>query len=405
MQIRSVNDADVENKVVMVRVDYNVPVEDMVITDNTRIIESLANLRFLLTKGVKKIVIVSHFGRPLGSVVDDLRLKLVVAELESCLGEEVEYIQDDISGVTKKMIETSKDRVICLENIRFDQREEDGDMELAKVLANLADVFVLDAFSVAHRDHASVTKIAELLPAYAGLNMMKEYEGINKFIQNVKKPFWGFFGGIKLEDKIPVIQALSDKLDGVVFGSSIAVAFLKRFGYGVGDSVVSGGSVAAVDSFLEFKSQNNFRVVFPQDLVIGDVLNNRKLKVFDVDFEKIIKKEISIFNVCDDGEGIFDVGEKSVDKYQEVINKSGSIFWNGPFGYVEKSEFSNGTNEMANTIAEADVFSMAGGGDTVAVIRKLEISEKFDFVSTSGGALMSYIANKTLPGLEVLEKK
>jgi len=404
MAIKTLEKADVKDKVVLVRVDYNVPMDGLIVTDNTRIIENMPTIRELLNKGVKKIIIVSHLGRPVGSVVDELRLKPIVIELESCLGEEVDYMPEDISLITREKIESSAQRVVCLENIRFDRREEEGSDELAKKLSELADIFVLDAFSVAHRAHASVVGIAKYLPTYAGMALAKEYENINSFLQNTKSPFWGFFGGIKLDDKMPVIKSLVGKLNGVAIGSSIAVAFLKRYGFGVGDSVVSKDSELIVDQFLEFIAQRNIQVIYPKDLIIGDSISCKRVKVFDVDFARVINKELTPMTICEEGEGIYDVGEKSTTEYQKVINSAGSIFWNGPFGWVEKDEFSQGTMEIAKSMAKANAKVLVGGGDTVGFISSKAMTNEYDYISTSGGAMLEYIANGTLPGLEIVKE-
>ncbi|MFA4930853.1 MAG: phosphoglycerate kinase [Patescibacteria group bacterium] len=405
MEIRSVNEADLKNKNVMVRVDYNVPMEGRVVLDNTRILESVPNIKYILESGAKKVILVSHLGRPVGSVVDDLRLKPIVSELESLLGEEVDYFDVDVNTVTREMLNLSGKRVVCLENIRFDQREEEGSEELAQLLAKLADVYVLDAFSVAHREHASVTKMAKYLESYGGLNLINEYEGISRFLNNIKKPFWGFFGGIKLEDKMPVIQALADKLDGIVFGSSIALAFLNRFGFGVGDSILANNSDKSVNEFLDFLAKKSIKVVFPDDLVIGDAVSAKKTKVFDIDFNKIIQKEMPhSFVVCEEQEAIFDIGEKSIVKFNSITNMAGSIFWNGPFGFVEKDDFKRGSEAIAIMIANSPAYTLVGGGDTVALLANMDMKDKYNYVSTSGGAMMTYIAKGTLPGLEILNK-
>lgn len=402
MPIRSIKNVDIKDKVVIVRTDYNVPIENGIILDNTRILESIENIKFILSCLPKKVVIITHLGRPLGSVVDDFRLKPVVNELQSLLGEEVDYFDQDINQISRKLIEQSLHRVVCLENIRFDRREEDGSDDLAKIIASFGDIFVLDGFSVAHRAHASVTKIAKFLPACAGLSFIREYEGINDFLTNINKPFWGFFGGIKLADKMPVIQALSAKLDGIVFGSSIAIAFLKRFGFGVGDSLVTSDSDLAVDSFMEFKSENNIKIIFPSDLIVGDVVSYKPVKVFDIDFEQVFNKSITPFSICDSGEAIFDVGEKSSAIYGGICQNSRTIFWNGPFGYAEKELFSKGTERLANVISDSKAKNLIGGGDTIAIMSNLNLLNKFNFISTSGGSMMEYIAKGTIPGIDIL---
>lgn len=402
--IKTVKEADLKDKVVLIRTDYNVPLDGKKILDNTRIRESIENIRYILDGGAKKIVIVTHLGRPLGSVVDELRLKPIVLELESLLGEEVSYFEEGLDNIDRKMVDISTNRVICLENIRFDRREEEGDNKFAESLSKLADLFVLDGFSVAHRAHASVTQVAKFIPAYAGLGFTKEIEGIDGFLSSLKKPFWGFFGGIKLDDKIPVIQVLAPSLDGVVFGSSIAVAFLKKFGFGTGDSLVSSNSEKTVSEFLEFSQKNNLKFELPKDLIIGDSVNFKIKKVFEVDFEKVIKGEIKPFQVCEFGEAIYDIGEKSLNHYVQIMTNSSSVFWNGPFGYVEKNEFATGTNKLAKILANSSAKSLVGGGDTVGVITGLGMILDFDYVSSSGGSMMEFIANGTLPGIDILKR-
>ncbi len=402
MVLRTIDQADLQDKIVIIRTDYNVPMDGLKITDNTRIAESVPTIREILDRGARKVIIVSHLGRPVGSVVEDLRLAPIVAELESCLGEEISYLRDDVNSISREKIESQVDKVICLENIRFDSREEKGDENLAKKLASLADIFVLDAFSVAHRPHASVVGVAKYLPAFAGRTLAKEFNDINSFLQTIRKPFFGVFGGIKLDDKMPVIRSLAGKLDCIVLGSSIAVAFLHRFGFGVGDSVVTKDSDKVVDQFWDFVNQSGIKVIFPKDLVIGSSLTNERVKVLDIDFEKIISKEIVPMSICEEKEGVYDIGEKSIEELKNIFGTAGSIFWNGPLGWAEKEKFAYGTLETAKLMSESKAVVLVGGGDTVGFIASNNLSTKFDYVSTSGGAMLEYIANNTLPGLEIV---
>lgn len=403
MQIKSVTEADVKDKVVLVRTDYNVPIEFGKIADNTRILDSIENLKYILEKGAKKVVIVSHIGRPGGVVVEDLKMKIVAEELDRYLGEDVEYISKPVTEVTKKDITACHRKVILLENIRFEFGEEKGEEKLAIKLSKLADMFVLDGFSVAHREHASVTKVAQILPSYGGIGLIKEKQKIDDFLGNIRKPFWGFFGGVKLSDKIPVIKALSTKLDGVVFGSSVAVAFLKRYGFEIGDSVVSEDSNQAVDSFLEFLDKLKINVVYPEDLIVADINKQEIKSVINIDINQVLSGKIKPFSICESSEAVYDVGEKSLEKYRSIIAKTGSIFWNGPFGYVELDNFAKMTELMAKSMVESKAITMVGGGDTVSFVKKYELEDKFKYVSTSGGAMMEYIAFGSLPGLDVLK--
>jgi phosphoglycerate kinase len=403
MPIRIVEEADLKDKIVIVRSDFNVPMENGVVQDNTRIIESAEGFRYLIDHGVKKIIVLTHLGRPNGVFLEELRVEPLVRELESVLGEEIKYIAKMPREVDQDDINNVFERIIFLENVRFDPGDEKNDVKIAEKWAKLADLFVIDGFAVAHREHASVTGIAKFIPAYAGLNLMKEKNKIDLFLANIKKPFWGFFGGIKLGDKIPVIKTLASKLDGVVFGSSIATAFLDKFGYGVGDSMVATDSRVAVTDFLDFMKQSSLQVVFPKDLIIGDTVKKERKTVFDVDFQQIINNEDQkLFSICNENEAIYDVGDKSVSEYINIINKSNTTFWNGPFGWVEEPSFALGSLKLADSLSKSKSISMVGGGDTVAFLNNEGLVSSFDYVSTSGGAMMEYLANGDLPGLKVL---
>ncbi len=402
MRIRSVKDADLKDKIVLIRSDYNIPITDGKIEDDTRIVESLENIKYILSQEPKKIVIISHIGRPADTVVEELRMTPVVEVLSNFVGEDIDYIKKTYEDLKKGDVTKSAKKIVFLENIRFDGREKEGNKKFAEFLASLGDIFVLDGFAVAHRNHASVTKIAEFIPAYAGLTLLQEKVKIDEFLSSIRKPFWGFFGGAKLSGKIPVIKALATKLDGLVFGSSIAIAFLDKFGFGVGDSIISKDSKEAVEDFIEFNKKLKIKVVFPSDLIVGNVRSLEQKSVVSIDMNNVMEGKIDPFVICEPGEAIYDIGESSVDIFENICLSAGTVFWNGPFGFSEKEEFSSGTKFVANMIAKSEALSMAGGGDTIAFINDMEMAHEFDFVSTSGGAMMEYVAFGTLPGLEIL---
>ncbi|HPN67142.1 MAG TPA: phosphoglycerate kinase [bacterium] len=403
MPLKLLEEADLKDKVVLIRSDFNVPISNGVVTDNTRIIEAAEGYKYLIAHEVKKIIILTHLGRPNGMVVEELKVGPLVRELEGVLGEEIMYIDKSPRQITKDNINNVFEKIIFLENIRFDSGDEKNDPKLAERLAKLADLFVLDGFAVAHGEHASVTGITKFIPSYAGINLMHEKNKIDKFLGNISKPFWGFFGGIKLNDKIPVIKSLATKLNGVVFGSSIATAFLDKFGYGVGSSIVANNSREAVSDFLDFMKANDVKVIFPKDLIVGDVQNKVRKLVFEFDFEQIINDENrKLFDVCAEGEAISDIGDKSIEAFAEIINKSNTMFWNGPFGWVEESDFAVGSLKLADLLAKAKATTMVGGGDTVAFLNNNALMTSFEYVSTSGGAMMEYVANGDLPGLKAL---
>jgi len=403
MALKQIQDADVKDKKVLVRVDYNVPLESGQVQDNARIRESVDTIKYLLENGASKVIILSHLGRPVGNVVDEMRLAPVVQALSQLIGDEVDYLENTLDEVTPELINTTINRVVCLENVRFDSREEAGDDSLAKHLAKLGDMFVLDGFSVAHREHATVTKIAQHLPAYAGIGFMREKRQIDDFMQNIKRPFWGIFGGIKLSDKIPVIKSLQD-LDGIMAGSSIAMAVLQRYGFDVGASMVAKDSHAAVDELVEMIKTNQLKVVFPQDLLVGSTNEDKVIKVLDINIDEVITGGATPFSLCEPDEAIYDIGEKTIDNFTNILDKAGAVFWNGPLGLAEKEVFANGTRLVAEKLAKIGAVRMAGGGDTVAVLKDMNLLHEYDYVSTSGGAMMEYIANGTLPGIEALKE-
>lgn len=404
MALRQLEGVDVKGKKVLVRVDYNVPLDSGQVRDNSRILESLDTIQYLLEHGADKVIILSHLGRPVGNVVDELRLGPVVQVLSQLIGDEVDYLDTSLDEVTLELIDETINRVVCLENVRFDPREEAGDEVLAKHLAKLGDMFVLDGFSVAHREHATVTKIAQYLPAYAGIGFMREKRQIDDFLQNIKRPFWGIFGGIKLADKIPVIKSLQ-ALDGIMVGSSIAMAVLKRNGFDVGASMVAKDSYQAVDELVDMINAKKLKVVFPEDLLVGSVNEDKIIKVLDINLNEVIKGEMTPFSLCESDEAIFDIGEKTIDVFRGILDKSRTVFWNGPLGLAEKDVFANGTRLVAEKLANIQATRMVGGGDTVSVLKDMNLIHQYDYVSTSGGAMMKYIVNETLPGIEVLLEK
>jgi len=401
MAIRQLDGVDVRGKRVLVRVDYNVPCSNGRVTDNSRIIESLDTLRYLLNGGAEKIIILSHFGRPLGNVVEEMRLGPVVQALSELIGEEVDYIPKPIDEVTTEDIDGQFNKLICLENVRFDRREEEGSEQLAKKIALLGDLFVLDGFSVAHRPHATVTKLAELLPSYAGFGFMHEKGQIDDFIRNIRRPFWGVFGGIKLSDKLPVIKSLQ-QMDGILVGSSIAMAVLDRFGFGVGGSMIAKDSQTAVDDLVDMISRGQLKVVFPSDLIVGQVAEEKISKVVEIDINQVIKNELQPFAICEENEAVLDIGEKSVAGFINILQSANSVFWNGPLGMAEKKVFAGGTKNIGEFLAGSGKQVMVGGGDTLGVLKDMNLTHNFEYISTSGGAMMEYIANHTLPGIDVL---
>jgi len=395
MSKKSVRDVDVAGKRVFVRVDFNVPVENGTITDDTRIRESLPTIRYLIERGAK-VILASHMGRPKGQVVEELRLNLQAKRLSELLGKPVEKADESIGETVKAKIAAMKDGdVLLLENVRFHPGEEKNDPELAKAFAELADLYVNDAFGAAHRAHATTEGIARYLPAVSGFLMEKEIEVLGKALNNPDRPFTAIIGGSKVKDKIDVINKMLEIADNVLIGGGLSYTFFKAQGIEIGKSLLDKSKLDTVLGFIEKAKQlgKNFRL--PVDIVIADDFSaNANTKVVDITKEGIPA----------DWEGV-DIGPKTREIYADIIKNSKLVVWNGPMGVFEIDPFSHGTRAVAEACAETGAYTVIGGGDSAAAVEKFGLKDKMDHISTGGGASLEFMEGKKLPGVEALNDK
>jgi len=396
MSKKSVRDVDVAGKRVFVRVDFNVPVENGVITDDTRIVETLPTIRYLVERGAK-VILASHMGRPKGQIVEELRLNLQAQRLSELLGgKPVAKVDDSIGDAVKAKIAEMKDGdILLLENVRFHPGEEKNDPELAKAFAELADLYVNDAFGAAHRAHASTEGIAHYLPAVSGLLMEKELEVLGKALNNPDRPFTAIIGGSKVKDKIDVINKMLEIADNVIIGGGLSYTFFKALGVEIGKSLLDESKLDTVLGFIEKAKQlgKNFRL--PVDIVITDEFSaNAKTKVVDIMNEGIPA----------DHEGI-DIGPKTREIYADIIKNSKLVVWNGPMGVFEIEPFSYGTRAIAEACAATEAYTVIGGGDSAAAVEKFGLKDKMDHISTGGGASLEFMEGKALPGVVALNDK
>jgi len=395
MSKKSVRDVEVAGKRVFVRVDFNVPVENGRITDDTRIRETLPTIQYLIERGAK-VILASHMGRPKGQVVEELRLDLQAKRLSELLGKPVRKANESIGETVKAMIAEMKDGdVLLLENVRFHPGEEKNDPELAKAFAELADLYVNDAFGAAHRAHASTEGIAHYLPAVSGLLMEKEIEVLGKALNNPDRPFTAIIGGSKVKDKIDVINKMLEIADNILIGGGLSYTFFKAQGVEIGKSLLDESKLDTVLGFIEKAKQlgKNFRL--PVDIVITDEFSaNAQTKVVD-----IMKEGIPA-----DHEGV-DIGPKTREIYAEIIKNSKLVVWNGPMGVFEIDPFSHGTRAIAEACAATGAYTVIGGGDSAAAVEKFGLKDKMDHISTGGGASLEFMEGKKLPGVEALNDK
>jgi phosphoglycerate kinase len=391
---RSVKDIDVKGKRVFCRVDFNVPMKDGQVTDETRIKAALPTIQYLSDQGAK-VILASHLGRPKGQAVEELRLTPVAARLSELLGKEVKKTDEAYGDSVKAEISSMNDGdVLLLENVRFYPGEEKNDAELAKAFADLADIYVNDAFGAAHRAHASTEGIAHHIPAVSGLLMEKELEVLGKAISNPERPFTAIIGGAKVKDKIGVIENLLEKVDNLIIGGGLAYTFVKAQGHEVGKSLLEEDKIDLANSFMEKAKEKGVNFYMPVDVIVAD------------DFgEHANTKEVAIEEIPADWEAL-DIGPKTREIYKDVIQKSKLVIWNGPMGVFEIDKFAQGTKAVAQALAEAaDTYSVIGGGDSAAAVEKFNLADKMSHISTGGGASLEFMEGKELPGVVALNDK
>ncbi|KKB73483.1 MULTISPECIES: phosphoglycerate kinase [Bacillus] len=394
MNKKSVKDIDVKGRVVFCRVDFNVPMKDGKVTDETRIRAALPTIQYLTEQGAK-VLLASHLGRPKGQVVEELRLTPVAARLGELLGKEVKKADEAYGDAVIAQISEMKDGdILVLENVRFYPGEEKNDPELSKAFADLADVYVNDAFGAAHRAHASTAGIAEHLPAVAGFLMEKELEVLGKALSNPDRPFTAIIGGAKVKDKIGVIESLLEKVDNLIIGGGLAYTFVKALGHEVGKSLLEEDKIDLAKSFMDRAKEKGVNFYMPKDVLVADDFSN------DAN-----TKIVPISEIPSDWEAL-DIGTETQKTYADVIKNSKLVVWNGPMGVFELDAFAKGTKAVAEALAEAkDTYSVIGGGDSAAAVEKFGLADKMSHISTGGGASLEFMEGKELPGVKALNDK
>lgn len=393
MNKQSVVDLDVKGKKVFCRVDFNVPMNNGEVTDDTRIKASLPTIKHLVENGAI-VILASHLGRPKGEVKEELRLDAVAKRLSDLMAKEV-YKSDEVYGeeVYTKIDEMNEGEILLLENVRFEAGEEKNCPELAEAFARMADIYVNDAFGVSHRAHASTSGIAEKLPAAAGFLLEKEINVLSKALLNPERPFTSIIGGAKVKDKIEVIDNLLDKVDHLLIGGGLANTFIKAKGFEIGKSLVEEDKIDLAKSFMEKAEEKGVQFLIPEDVVIANEFSpTADTKIVDVD------------QIPADWQ-ILDIGPKTRDTYSNVIVESNLIIWNGPMGVFEMDAFAGGTREVAIALVDTSGYTIIGGGDSAAAIEKFGFVDEMDHISTGGGASLEFMEGKELPGVKVLNDK
>ena len=393
MNKKTVKDIDVNGKKVLVRCDFNVPIDSETgeITDNRRIRAALPTIQYLLDHNAK-VILCSHLGRPKGEFNLKYSLKPVAGELSKLLNKDVKLAKDVIGENAKELTANMKEGdIVLLENVRFHKEEEQNDPEYSKALASMAEIYVNDAFGTAHRAHSSTAGIAEFLPAVSGFLIEKELEFLGSALENPQRPFVAILGGAKVSDKLGVIESLLEKVDTLIIGGGMAYTFFKSMGYSVGKSICELDKLDLAKELMEKAKQKNVKLVLPVDNVIAkEITPDAENKVIDSD------------NIPDDWEGL-DIGPKTVELFKEKLKDAKTIIWNGPVGFSEYEIFANGTRSIAQALAEKeDAVTIIGGGDSAAAIEKMGLSDKMTHISTGGGASLEFLEGKKLPGIECL---
>ena len=391
--MRSIKDElNLKQKKILLRLDLNVPLDNDRITDTTRIDKILPTIKYLL-KNDAKIIILSHVGRPKGRIVNELSLKPICENLKKKLNVNIKLITKSLKEIESSDLFSDQDeKIVILENLRFYQEEEENNIEFAKHLARLADIYVNDAFSCSHRAHASIFEITKFLPSFAGLQLNLEIDALNKITSKIKRPVTCIIGGSKISSKINIIKNLIPKFDNIVIVGGMANNVLKYKGFNIGKSIQEANCDQIIKEIFYLSEKNNCKIVYPEDVTVGKDLNG-SAKIKDV-------------NKVSEDELILDIGPKTIQTVNNLIEKSETILWNGPAGYFENPNFAKGSLKIANKIVEKNksntIYSVAGGGDTVALLNRIGVTNNFNFVSTAGGAFLEYLEGKELPGIKAL---
>jgi len=393
MNKMTLKDIELKDKTVLVRADFNVPQdENLNITDDTRIRATLPTIKFILQNNAKKIILMSHLGRPSGEVVAKYSLKPVALRLAELLGIPVKFLNDCVGDSIKKEIGTSKEKVILLENLRFHPEEEANDAGFAKALGSLADIFVNDAFGTAHRAHASTEGVAHYLKSVAGFLLEKEIRYLGSAVQNPQRPFMVILGGAKVSDKIGVIENLLPKCDAILIAGGMAYTFLKAQGKSIGNSKLEKDKLDLAKSILDKAKALKKEILLPIDHLVVDNIDPKA-------------KTVIVGENIPDGKIAVDIGPKTVALFKEKLKPAKTIVWNGPLGIFEMDAFSRGTQEIAKFLTKLKATTIIGGGDTAAAVAKFKLEDKMTHISTGGGASLEFLEGKTLPGIAALLDK
>jgi phosphoglycerate kinase len=386
------NNEDIKEKIIFLRVDFNVPIQDGKVIDDTKILKMKDIISKLLYKKAK-IILCSHLGRPQKKGKEGLSLEQVKNKLEDSFKKKIVFLKDYLNKDTKKIIQKSDKELFLLENIRFYKEEESNDPEFAKQLAGLADIYINEAFSCSHRSHASVTGITKFIKSYAGETIINELNSLEKIFNKSNKPVACIIGGSKISTKIDLISNLIKKVDFMIIGGAMANNFIKYNNFEIGKSLFEPNKEATIKNIISEADKNNCKLIIPEDVVVS----------INEDTEGINKK---ISEIKSD-EIIYDIGQDTIRAIGKVINSSKTLLWNGPLGFFEKDFFAIGSNEVAKLIKintqKKLLTSIAGGGDTAAAIKKAKAEDGFTYISTAGGAFLEWLEGKILPGLKVLE--
>ena len=394
--MKSINEISFNGKKVFIRVDFNVPFNDEgEITDNSRIVAALPTIEFVISSG-GACILASHLGRPDG-INPELSLRKIIPELKKLLGEDVIFLEDSIGDQTKEICSNlKKGQIVLLENLRYYKEETKADFGFAKQLSGLADIYINDAYGTTHREHASTATIAQFFSEKApGMLLEKEIKSLKKLMHRPKKPVTAIIGGAKVSSKISVIANILGFVDNLIIGGGMAYTFIKNNGGRIGDSIFEAERLKDCTEVLSKAKNENVNVFLPEDILCSNEFSNSGLQ-----------KVTNIYEVPEGWQGL-DIGPKTMDKFEQVILGSSTILWNGPMGVFEIPSFEKGTHSVAKTVAKATqngAYSLIGGGDSVAAIKKFGLQNQVSFISTGGGAMLESLEGKLLPGINALSQ-
>ncbi|MBQ1406708.1 MAG: phosphoglycerate kinase [Eubacterium sp.] len=395
MMKKTVKDIDLAGKKVIERCDFNVPMKEGVITDVTRIEASLPTIEYILSQGAS-LILMSHLGRPKGKANPEFSMKPVADKLSEYLGKEVKFVPSDTvvdDAVRAAAAELKPGEVMLLENVRFRPEETENGAEFAKELADLAEIFVQDAFGTAHRAHSSTAGIADYIPAVSGFLIEKELKFLGEAVTDPKRPFVGIMGGAKVADKIAVIESLLEKVDTLIIGGGMAFTFLKAKGFEIGKSILDENGIDLAGDLMKKADEKGVAFMLPVDVVVADA--------FDNDAKSAI---VAADAIPEDMMGM-DIGPETSKLYGEAIKGAATVVWNGPMGVFEMPNFAAGTRAVAEALAECEGITVIGGGDSAAAVNQFGLDDKMSHISTGGGASLEFLEGKVLPGVAVIEDK